>query len=269
VNPLFDSFWRAAAYCLRPRVLLLSLLPLLIMATLAFTLQQFFWEPALAAVQTAFDSWTPLQTVLNWLQSIGLVKLKTMLAPLVVVALSTPLVVVTSLLMVAVLMTPAMIKLVVARRFAQLGRKQGGTFWGSVWRSVVCTLVALALLVLSIPLWFIPPMVLVLPPLIWGWLTYRVMTYDVLADHASTEERTKLVQKHRLSLLTMGVLTGYLGAAPSIVWASGALALILAPVLIPVAVWLYTLVFAFSALWFAHFALAALQALRAQANNAP
>jgi hypothetical protein len=269
VNPLFDSFWRAAAYCLRPRVLLLSLLPLLIMATLAFTLGQFFWEPALAAVQTAFDSWTPLQTVLNWLQSIGLVKLKTMLAPLVVVALSTPLVVVTSLLMVAVLMTPAMIKLVVARRFAQLGRKQGGTFWGSVWRSVVCTLVALALLVLSIPLWFIPPMVLVLPPLIWGWLTYRVMTYDVLADHASAEERTKLVQKHRLSLLTMGVLTGYLGAAPSIVWASGALALILAPVLIPVAVWLYTLVFAFSALWFAHFALAALQALRAQANNAP
>ena len=32
--------------------------------------------------------------------------------------------------------------------------------------------------------------------------------------------------------------------------------------LVPVAIWIYTLVFAFSALWFAHFALAALQALR-------
>ena len=31
------------------------------------------------------------------------------------------------------------------------------------------------------------------------------------------------------------------------------------------AVWLYTLVFAFAALWFAHFALAALQRLRQQA----
>ena len=62
----------------------------------------------------------------------------------------------------------------------------------------------------------------------------------------------------------MGVLTGYLGAAPSLVWASGAFALVLAPVLVPLAVWIYTLVFAFSALWFAHFALAALQALRAE-----
>jgi hypothetical protein len=33
-----------------------------------------------------------------------------------------------------------------------------------------------------------------------------------------------------------------------------------------VSVWLYTLVFAFAALWFAHFALAALQRLRLQAE---
>ncbi|MEP7098923.1 MAG: hypothetical protein ABI781_00345, partial [Burkholderiales bacterium] len=39
-------------------------------------------------------------------------------------------------------------------------------------------------------------------------------------------------------------------------------AIVFAPVLVPVAIWIYTLVFAFSALWFAHFALAALQALR-------
>jgi hypothetical protein len=32
--------------------------------------------------------------------------------------------------------------------------------------------------------------------------------------------------------------------------------LIFAPLLMPVAVWLYTLVFAFASLWFAHFALA-------------
>jgi hypothetical protein len=268
-HPLLDSFYRAAAHCLHLRVILLSALPLVLMAGLAFGLGYFFWDSALSAVQIALDSWGPLKVALNWLEGIGLVRLRAVLAPLLLVLLSTPVVVVVSLLLVAMLMTPSMTKLVVTRRFAQLDRKHGGSLWGSVWRSLVCTLVALGLLVLSIPLWFIPPMVLVLPPLIWGWLTYRVMTYDVLADHASAAERTQLVQKHRLSLLTMGVLTGYLGAAPSIVWASGAIALILAPVLIPVAVWLYTLVFAFSALWFAHFALAALQALRAEdVNNA-
>jgi len=35
-------------------------------------------------------------------------------------------------------------------------------------------------------------------------------------------------------------------------------------VLVPLAIWIYTLVFAFSALWFAHYALAALQSLRSE-----
>jgi hypothetical protein len=61
----------------------------------------------------------------------------------------------------------------------------------------------------------------------------------------------------------MGVVAGYLGAAPSLLWAVSATMLIFAPILIVVSVWVYTLVFAFSALWFAHFALASLQQLRA------
>ena len=40
-------------------------------------------------------------------------------------------------------------------------------------------------------------------------------------------------------------------------------------VLIPVAIWIYTLIFAFSALWFAHYCLAALQRQRADALPAP
>ena len=53
-----------------------------------------------------------------------------------------------------------------------------------------------------------------------------------------------------------------------ILGAIGAAALIFAPLLVLVSIWLYTLVFAFAALWFAHFALAALQRLR-QARAAP
>jgi hypothetical protein len=34
-------------------------------------------------------------------------------------------------------------------------------------------------------------------------------------------------------------------------------------ILVPLAIWIYTLVFALSSLWFAHYCLAALQALRA------
>jgi hypothetical protein len=52
-------------------------------------------------------------------------------------------------------------------------------------------------LVISLPLWLVPPLVLVLPPLIWGWLTYRVLAYDVLSEHASREERLEIVRRHR------------------------------------------------------------------------
>jgi hypothetical protein len=38
----------------------------------------------------------------------------------------------------------------------------------------------------------------------------------------------------------------------------------MAPILVPVAIWVYTLVFAFSSLWFTHYALSALQQLRAR-----
>ncbi len=33
----------------------------------------------------------------------------------------------------------------------------------------------------------------------WGWLTYRVMTYDALAEHATAEERKTLMKRHRTS----------------------------------------------------------------------
>ncbi len=117
-------------------------------------------------------------------------------------------------------------------------------------------------LVISIPLWLVPPLILMLPPLIWGWLSYRVMAFDALAEHASAEERKEIFRRHRGWLLGIGVLTGYLGAAPSLIWASGALLAAAFVILVPLAIWIYTLVFAFSSLWFAHYCLAALQVLR-------
>jgi hypothetical protein len=104
--------------------------------------------------------------------------------------------------------------------------------------------------------------VLVLPPLIWGWLSYRVMAFDCLAEHASAAERRQLMQQHRFELLAIGLLTGYLGALPSALWASGAMFIAMAPVLVPLAVWVYTLVFSFSSLWFAHYSLSMLEKLR-------
>jgi hypothetical protein len=269
MNLLLDSFWRAAAYCLHPRVILLSILPLLLMVAMALGLGYFFWVPALDAVSSAIASWHLMATVIEWLDTVGFSGLKAAIAPLIVVFLSTPVIVVVALLFVATMMTPAIVKLVANRRFAALRREQGGSFVGGALGALAATLLALVVLALSIPLWFIPPLVLIVPPLIWGWLTYRVMSFDALSEHASGEERLLVLREHRHRLLVMGIATGYLGAAPSVVWASGAMFAVAFPILIPVAIWIYTLVFAFSSLWFTHYCLAALQQLRAAPAGVP
>lgn len=269
MNLLFDSFWRAAAYCLHPRVVALSVLPLLLMVAAALGLGYFFWDASVDAVQRTLEGWGFVQMLFGWLEALGMGRMKSGLAPLLVVFLATPVIVVVSLLAVAALMTPAMVSLVARRRFPALERRHGGSFVGGMLGALAATLLALVLLVVSVPLWFVPPLVLILPPLIWGWLSYRVLSYDVLAEHASREERVRLVRTHRVPLVVMGVVTGYLGAAPSLVWASGVLFVALAPVLVPIAIWIYTLVFAFSALWFAHYTLAALQAERRLELAAP
>ncbi len=267
MSKLLDSFWRAAMYCLHPRVIALSVLPLVIMAVISLGLGYFFWEGALAAVRSNLESYELVDTMVRWLEGLGLSDLRVVLAPVLLLFLAIPVIVIASLLFVAMFMTPAMVALVAERRFPQLERKRGGSLLASVFWSLGSTLLAVIALVLSIPLWLIPPLILILPPLIWGWLTYRVMSYDAMVDHASSEERRQIFREHRAMLLGIGVLSGYLGAAPSLIWASGAMFVAMAPILVPVAIWLYTLVFAFSSLWFAHYTLAALEQLRRK-NNA-
>jgi hypothetical protein len=263
---LLDSFWRAAAYCLRPRVVVLSLMPLLLMATVASGLAYLYWDAAVQGMRGLLDGYAFLATFWGWLQRWGLGDVAAVVAPFMVVLVVAPALVVVSLLVVTVLMTPALVALVADRRFPNLARKKGGSFMASLVWSLSSTVLALIALLVSVPLWLVPPLVLILPPLIWGWLTYRVMTFDVLAEHASKEERQELFRRHRGSLLGMGILTGYLGAAPSIVWASGVVFAAAFFILVPLAMWIYTLVFAFSSLWFAHYALAALERLRADAK---
>jgi hypothetical protein len=259
---LFDSFWRAVAYCMHPRVIGLSFLPLVLMVVLSFASGYLFWDAAVAAVMAWFDTFGLMQTFLGWLERLGMGSLRAVFAPLVVLVLATPVIVLLCLLLVAMFMTPAMVDLVGQRRFASLERRQGGSLVVGVFWSLGSTLLAAIVLILSLPLWLIPPLVLILPPLIWGWLTYRVFAFDAMATHASAEERKQIMRTHRGPLLLMGVLSGYLGAAPSLLWASGAMFIALAPLLVPVAIWIYTLVFAFASLWFTHYCLAVLEGMR-------
>jgi hypothetical protein len=262
-----DSFWRALAYCLMPRVMVLSLLPLAMLLVLSVSWGYFYWTPTQLWVSEVLTSWQVLQSITTWMQDNGAAELQAVIVQLVVIFAVTPVLVVISLLAVSLMMTPALVDLVVQRRFAHLARKRGGSTMTSLAWTLGSTLAAVVAMLISLPLWAVPPLIFVLPPLIWGWLSYRVMVFDALFTHASREERITLGRKHRGWLLLIGVLTGYLGALPSLVWASAAVFAAAFLVLIPLAVWIYALVFAFTSLWFAHYSLGALEALRAESDT--
>jgi hypothetical protein len=268
MNKVFDAFWRAAAYCLHPRVILLSLLPVAVAGAAGFALAWFYWETAVEAVRVAMEQSALLAPAVDWLNRVTEGAFRALVGPLVVVALSVPVLLIAALLLVSAFMGQALVSLVAKRRFPTLERRYGGSLWRGLIESLGATLLAVLALTLSLPFWLIPPVALLLPPAIWGWLSYRVMSYDALAEHASADERHELLRRHRTPLLVIGLVTGYLGAAPSLVWATGAMALPLMPLLLPVFVWLYTLVFAFAALWFTHYALAALDQMRRERLSA-
>lgn len=269
LRPVIDAFMRALGHVLLPRVLGMTLLPLLAMTLAALGLGYFFWGGAVEAMRAGLQGWSLVAWLDARLQIGWPGGLAGLLAPLLVVVLATPVIALTSLVLVSLLLTPALTRLVAERRFPQLARQRGASLATSLAWSAGSLLLALLALVVSLPLWLIPPLVLVLPPLIWGWLTYRVMSFDALAEHASAAERVAILRQHRAPLLLIGIVSGYLGAAPSLVWASGLVFAALFALLVPLAIWIYTFVFVFSSLWFAHYCLEALRQLRAGPPQPP
>jgi hypothetical protein len=182
---ILDAFWRAFAYALTPRVLVLTLMPLFVLVALVMTLAYFYLATAQAWVVQALQTWPWLEAGFTWMAGMGFAALQTVLGTLVIAFAVTPLLVVLSLLTVSLLLSTPLLDGVARRRFPHLQRLKGGSLTGSLWFMLKSTLVALLVLALTLPLWWIPPFMYLLPPMVWGWLTYRVMAYDALAlvDH--------------------------------------------------------------------------------------
>jgi hypothetical protein len=240
-----------------------ALLPWFLCSAATFALAFVYWEAAVDGVRAVLDRAELLAPLFVWLDAIGAAALRAVLAPLIVVALAVPVILVFNMWLVSTLVTPCVVRLVEGRRFAGMERRAPTSRLPALLRTTGFVFTALVVTAATVPLWFVPPLVLVLPALVWAWLVARVFGHGVLDGHAAADEREEVLRRHRAPLAVMGLVAGGLVAAPSWLWVLGAATLILAPLTMLVSVWLYTLVFVFCALWFAHYLLAALQAHRA------
>ena len=283
MNELMRAFGRALAGALHPRVLWLTFLPFVI-ASAGWGL--FFWFTWQNFVDMA-RGWlagsmfgAALYRAFDWL---GLANLHAVIAPLIVGALSIPVIVCTVLLLIATLSMPMVVRHLAARRFAMLEVRHGGTWYGSLAYGIATTLLCLLLILLTLPLIvllaplllipplfaLISPLFALIPTLLWGWLTYRVMTYDALALYASRAERIALMRRHRVPLLAIGIASGLMGTLPTLLWAWSLWLIVLFPVIAAVTIWMYSFILVFSALWFGHYCLEALRAMREEEGLQP
>ncbi|ANA34600.1 EI24 domain-containing protein [Ralstonia mannitolilytica] len=267
MNDLIRSFGRALLSQLHPRMLFLTVLPFIVALVVWGGVLYFGWDAMNGMARGAVESWAFMGWIKSGLSAIGMTGLWSAVAPLLVITLLVPVIVVSILVFVSVTSVPSVMRFL-DRSYPQLERRKGGSIAGSVLHALLCTAVFILVAILTLPLWLIPPFFALIPPLLWGWLTYRLMTYDALADHASADERRAIMQRYRLPLLGIGIAVGMLGSAPTLLWVSSVVTIVLFPIIAIAVIWLYVLIFIFSALWFGHFCLRALARLRAEAPPA-
>lgn len=257
------AYGRALAAQLHPRMLFLSVVPFLLSLVLWGVVLWFGLNPAIDALHAAFAEHNLFRSAGDTLASIGLGALKAMMVPLLAMLLLLPLMILTALVFMGVAAMPAIVRHVSARHYPQLERKQGGSLLGGVMIALATFAVFVLLFVATLPLYAVPPLAVAVHVLLWGWLTYRVVTYDALADHASDEERQAIMRLHKRPLLAIGMISGAAGAIPGLVWVGGALmSFLLFPLLAAASIWLYVVVFIFTGLWFEYYCLQALSELR-------
>ena len=242
MNDIARALGRALVSQLHPRMLWLAVWPFLV-SLVAWTVIGFvFRDSAIrwitGLVGTSFVGGS-IDTGFGW---IGVDSGVAFVAAVAYLGVLFALTVLTALLIIATVAMPTVVAHVSGRDYPLLARKAGGSYLGSVGNAVWVGLVFLVGFVLTIPLWLIAPLAVIVPLLWWGWATARMFRYDALVVHASSEERTTLFARHGKAFLAIGVLVSLLNFVPPLFF--------LVPIL--------------GGLAFTHYALHALERLRAQ-----
>jgi hypothetical protein len=270
VNGVATAWARALRAGFSPRMMLLSLAPLLLSLLLWGGLLWAFGPAFFDWLQALFAEYGWFQASGSMLSTLGLGMLKVVVVPLMAILLLLPLMIASSLLFMGVFAMPAIERHVGRQKFPKLERKEGGSFAGSIWMNLTSVLVFALLWLCTVPLYAVPPLAVVVQAALWGWVSSRVMSYDALAAHASAAERKTIMHAQRWPLLAIGMVSGVLGALPGIAWMGGAvLAVVLFPFLAILSAWLYLMIFLFTGLWFQYYCLQALEELRAADAHAP
>ncbi|HUL40707.1 MAG TPA: EI24 domain-containing protein [Burkholderiales bacterium] len=196
------SLWDALLSLFHPKILGLILLPVFLAFVIWGGLSWWFWQDWVREISHLLAQ-TPLQQFLLR-HEIHWVALS--LATALLILLLVPVVLATSLLVTSVLAMPVLVRYVGERSFPGLEKKHGGTIWGSLWNPVAATAIFILLWLVTLPIWLLGLPAAVLPILLSAYLSQRLFRYDALAEHASPEEFTLILERSGIRLYVLGAI---------------------------------------------------------------
>jgi len=206
-----NSLLFALGNLLHPRMLWLMLWPVMVALAIWGTVAIVFWAQLVATLAGFINEWL---LSAQFLASYDLSDWALFIAKAMILICLVPLIQLTALLILGVFGMQAMVDYVARRAYRGLARRQGGSFAGSVWNSVVALLGLAGLGLLSLPLWVFPPLWPLIPVAILGWVNQRVLRYDALAEHGDAQEMAQVFRGARGSLYVLGALLALIAYIP-------------------------------------------------------
>src|SRR6185436_10394200 len=189
MDEIVKALLDAGKSMLHPIILVIVLVPMMIALSIWVGIGWTYW-----------DSWTA--------------RIASLLAGAIVIAILTPVVILTAVLIATVFAMPVLVRHVAQNKYPNLELRHGGTLLGSVWNAVTAICMFALLWIATLPLWLLGPLAAPLPVLLSAYLNQRLFRYDALSEHASAQEMNQIFALAGRRLFLLGLMTGLLYFIP-------------------------------------------------------
>ncbi|QOJ23136.1 MAG: EI24 domain-containing protein [Gammaproteobacteria bacterium] len=149
----------------------------------------------------------------EWLRNLESDWVSATIENLIYMMVYIPLVIVTTLIITAIFVMPALINLVANRDYPELKREYGGTITGSIINALLAFGVFILIWIVTVPLWAVGAGIIV-PFVAAAFMNQQLFRYDALSEHATKQEIKQICAQSRYSLWGLGLLTGLMQFVP-------------------------------------------------------
>ena len=206
---IFNAFSLAFRNLFNFKILWILAWPLLAASILWLIIGEFLWIPSAEWLTEII----PFTIVKDWFDESDLLKITNSIGDILNVIILVMLVIVTTMIITALFVMPSLIDFVAKRYYPLLQRKNGGSLLGSLVHVISAIIIFIVLLGFALPFWFVG-IGMLMSFLAAAYLNQRLFSYDALSEHASKEELKILLASNKLSLWSLGLLTGLVQFMP-------------------------------------------------------